>query len=235
MGAWLNHLGSQRHWVSTLKPNSPHSEATRFIKSTSTRNNMKWRSQLWNMKRTHTDLTHQSLCCKSKHLPWNLEDKVVFKKKSTCASFVFSCPDFCSKCTVFLPQKGTQLKNSAKLIPHRSLILLASLDLQEPRGPLDPGSGDQCWPLQSSIIMLLCSVAKLCLTLWDPMDCSPPGFPVPHHLKLLSRRLLKLMSIVSVMPSNHLILCRPLLILPSVFPSIKVFSNGSALPIRWPK
>ena len=57
--------------------------------------------------------------------------------------------------------------------------------------------------------MLLCSVAKLCLTLWDPMDCSPPGFPVPHHLKLLSRRLLKLMSSVSVMPSNHLILCHP--------------------------
>ena len=60
------------------------------------------------------------------------------KKKSTCASFIFSCPDFCIKCTVFLPQKGTQLKNSAKLIPHRSLILLASLDLQEPRGPLAP-------------------------------------------------------------------------------------------------
>jgi len=46
--------------------------------------------------------------------------------------------------------------------------------------------------------------------------------------------LLKLMSIESVMPSNHLILCRPLL-LPSIFPSIKVFSNESALPIRWPK
>ena len=43
------------------------------------------------------------------------------------------------------------------------------------------------------------------------------------------------MSIVSMMPSNHLILCRPLLLLPSIFPSIKVFSNESALPIRWPK
>ena len=47
--------------------------------------------------------------------------------------------------------------------------------------------------------------------------------------------LLKLMSIESVMPSNHLILCRPLLLLPSVFPSIRVFSNESVLHIRWPK
>ena len=50
-----------------------------------------------------------------------------------------------------------------------------------------------------------------------------------------SQSLLKLMSIVSVMPSNHLILCRPLLLLPSVFPSIRVFSNESALHTRWPK
>ena len=50
-----------------------------------------------------------------------------------------------------------------------------------------------------------------------------------------SRSLLRLMSIESVMPSNHLILCRPLLLLPSVFPSIRVFSNGSVLHIRWPK
>ena len=50
-----------------------------------------------------------------------------------------------------------------------------------------------------------------------------------------SRGLLKLMSIESVMPSNHLILCCPLLLLPSIFPSIRVFSNESALHIRWPK
>ena len=50
-----------------------------------------------------------------------------------------------------------------------------------------------------------------------------------------SQSLLKLMSIKSVMPSNHLILCWPLLLLPSIFPSIRVFSNESALPIRWPK
>ena len=51
----------------------------------------------------------------------------------------------------------------------------------------------------------------------------------------VSRSLFKLMSIESVMPSNHLILCRPLLLLPSVFPSIRGFSNESALRIRWPK
>jgi len=50
-----------------------------------------------------------------------------------------------------------------------------------------------------------------------------------------SQSLLKLMSIESVMPSNHLILCRPLLLLPSIFPSIRVFSNESTLYIRWPK
>ena len=50
-----------------------------------------------------------------------------------------------------------------------------------------------------------------------------------------SRSLLKLMSIESVMPSNHLILCRPLLLLPSIFPSIRDLSNESALRIRWPK
>ena len=51
----------------------------------------------------------------------------------------------------------------------------------------------------------------------------------------ISWSLLKLMSIESVMPSNHLNLCHPLLLLPSVFPSIRVFSNESALYIRWPK
>ena len=50
-----------------------------------------------------------------------------------------------------------------------------------------------------------------------------------------SQSLLKLMSIESAMPSNHLILCHPLLLPPSIFPSIRVFSNGSALRIKWPK
>ena len=63
------------------------------------------------------------------------------------------------------------------------------------------------------------------------MDYSTPGFPVHHQL----RGLLKLMSIKLVMPSNHLIFCCPLLLLPSIFPCIRVFSNESVLCIRWPK
>ena len=63
------------------------------------------------------------------------------------------------------------------------------------------------------------------------MDCSTPGLPVYHQLP----ELLKLMSIKLVMPSNHLILCLPLLYLPSVFPRIKVFSSESVLHIRWPE
>ena len=55
------------------------------------------------------------------------------------------------------------------------------------------------------------------------------------HCPSLSSELLKLMSIESMMPSNYLILCRPLLLLSSIFPSIRVFSNESALHIRWPK
>jgi len=63
------------------------------------------------------------------------------------------------------------------------------------------------------------------------MDCSTPGFPVITN----SRSLLKLMSIKSVIPSNHLILCRHLVMLPSIFPSVRVFSNELVLRIRWPK
>ena len=62
------------------------------------------------------------------------------------------------------------------------------------------------------------------------MDCSTPGFPVHHQLPEHTQ----LTSIELVMPSNHLILCHPLL-LPSVFPSISVFSKASVLHIRWPK
>ena len=75
------------------------------------------------------------------------------------------------------------------------------------------------------------SVAQSCLTLFDPMVCSTPGFPS----FTVSWSLLKLMSIELVMPSNHLILCRPFLLPPSIFPSIRVFSNESAFYIRQPK
>ena len=82
--------------------------------------------------------------------------------------------------------------------------------------------------LPSATKVQFSSVAQSCPTLCDPMNRSMPGLPV-HHL------LLKLMSIESVMPSPHLILCRPLLLLPPIPPSIRAFSNESTLCIRWPK
>ena len=75
------------------------------------------------------------------------------------------------------------------------------------------------------------SVTQSCLTICDPMGCSMPGF-----LSMLnSQSLLKLMFISSVMPSNHLILCHPFLLPPSIFPSSRVFSKETVLHIRWPK
>ena len=76
-----------------------------------------------------------------------------------------------------------------------------------------------------------CSVAKLCwlfVTPWTAACQASLSF-------IISQNLLKLMSIELVVPSNHLILCCPLLLLPSIFPSIRVFSNESVLHIRWPK
>ena len=76
------------------------------------------------------------------------------------------------------------------------------------------------------------SVAKLCPTLCLPGNCSTPGFPILH---CISQSLLKFVSIESVMPSNHLILCCPFFFLPSVVPSIRIFSIESTICIRWPK
>ena len=75
------------------------------------------------------------------------------------------------------------------------------------------------------------SVAHSCLTLCDPMNCSMPGLPVHHQLPEFTQTHVHRL----VMPSSHLILCRPLLLLPSIFLSIRVFSHESVLRIRWPK
>ena len=83
---------------------------------------------------------------------------------------------------------------------------------------------------QSDSVICCCSVTQSCLTLWDSMDCSMPGFSITDF-----QSLLKLMFIQSVMPSSHLILCCPFLLLSLIFPSIRVFSNESVLCIRWPK
>ena len=75
------------------------------------------------------------------------------------------------------------------------------------------------------------SVTQSCPTLCNPMNRSMSGLPVHHQLP----SSLKLTSIKSIMPSSYLILCRPLFLQPSIFPSIRVFSNESALHIRWTK
>ena len=74
------------------------------------------------------------------------------------------------------------------------------------------------------------SVTQSCPTLCNPMDCSTGQASLSN-----SRSLLRLISMKSMIPSNHLILCCPLLLLPSIFPNIRVFSNKSVLRIRWPK
>ena len=96
-----------------------------------------------------------------------------------------------------------------------------------PLQPPSPGTADkEQWVVLSSVQPLSCIL--LFATPWT----------AAHQGSLSitnSRILLKLLSIESVMPSNHLILCRPLLLPPSIFPSIRVFSNESVLCIRWPK
>ena len=109
-----------------------------------------------------------------------------------------------------------------------ALILIPSLFCLEPNGKHhNPTLTNLPNCLGSISFFLTCpthpqfsSVAQSCPTLCHPMDCM---------------NLLKLMSIELVMPSNYFILCHPLLLLPSIFPSIRIFSNESVLCIRWPK
>ena len=76
-----------------------------------------------------------------------------------------------------------------------------------------------------------CSVSKSCPTLCDPMHCSMPVFPAYHQLPELTQTHVHWVGDAS----KHLILCHPFLLLPSIFPTIRVFSNESTLCIRWPK
>ena len=91
-----------------------------------------------------------------------------------------------------------------------------------------PKTSKRDWPRDS---FQFSSAAQSCPTLCNPMDCSTPGFPVHHELPELTQPL----SLESVMSSNHLILCHSHLLLPSIFPSIRVFSNESVLRIKWQK
>ena len=87
------------------------------------------------------------------------------------------------------------------------------------------------WPSWLLFPHCSCSVTKRCLTLCSPMDYSTPGFPVLHYLLKFAQTHVH----ESVMLSNRLILCCPLLLLPSIFPSIRVFSSESDLSIMWSK
>ena len=84
------------------------------------------------------------------------------------------------------------------------------------------------WSQCSLFVVQSLSHVLLFVTPWTAAHQAPLS-------STISRSLLKFMSIESVMPSNHHLLCRPLLLLPTIFPSIRIFSNESALHIRWPK
>ena len=90
------------------------------------------------------------------------------------------------------------------------------------------GGGEKVRLKDHFVVILLLSHVRLSVTPWTEAHKASLSFTI-------YRSLLKLMSIKSVMPSNHLILCHPFLLLPSIFPSIGVFSNESILCIRWPK
>ena len=84
---------------------------------------------------------------------------------------------------------------------------------------------------QNTLSVQFSLVTQWCLTLCDPMNRSMPGLPVHHQLLEFTQTHVHWV----VMPSSHLILCRPLLLLPPIPPSITVFSNESTLCMRWPK
>ena len=122
---------------------------------------------------------------------------------------------------MFSTPKSSKSGVSFVLAAHFSVCQALSLSAQQPHVSSDYHTGS----VQFS------SVAQSCSTLCDPLNCSTPG-----SLSITkSRSSLKLMSVKLVMPSSHLILCRPLLLLPLIFLSIRVFSNESVLQNRWPK
>ena len=93
-----------------------------------------------------------------------------------------------------------------------------------------PGNGEKkMYSKQHNINIVVQSPSHV--QLCDPVDCSTPGFLVLHYLPEFAQ----IMCTELVIPSNHLILCHPLLLLPSVFPTIRVFPNKSTVHIRWPK
>ena len=122
-----------------------------------------------------------------------------------------------------------KLMSIESLMPSNHLILCRPLLLPPSIFPSIRVFSDESALCISSVHFS--SLAQLCSTLLQPMDCNMPGLPV--LLQLLKST--QPMSIKLVMPSSHLILCHPLLLLPLILPSIRVFSNESTLSMRWPK
>ena len=92
------------------------------------------------------------------------------------------------------------------------------------------------WILSLSTYVQFSSVSQSCLILCSPMGCSMPGLLVHHQLlEFTQTHVPQVDDAIQQDDANHLVLCRPLLLLPSIFPSIRVFSSESALRIRWPK
>ena len=121
----------------------------------------------------------------------------------------------------FLPGKSRGQRNKVDYSPWRS----KELDITEWQRKHTKGINKVSLS-PAHMEVQFSSVAQLCLTLCDPMDCSMPGFPVHHQFLEFTQ------THVHWVPSNHLILRCPLLLLPLIFPSIRVFSNESALHIR---
>ena len=136
----------------------------------------------------------------------------------------------------FLPEKILLIIILSWIISQTLLSYITLLPMYRPSTAYCKWCWIRCYSSIKSLLFtsecnhLCCSFAKSCPTPW------------PHGLKnarlscpSLPPGLLKFMYVESVMPSNHLILCRPLLLLPSIFPSVRAFSNELALRIRWPK
>ena len=136
----------------------------------------------------------------------------------------FSTVQLLSRVWLFATPWTAAGQASLSITNSQSLLKLMSIESVIPSNHLFC-----CLPLQLSDFYQFSSVAQSCPTLCDPMNHSTSGLPVHHQLPEFT----KLTSIELVMPSNHLIFCCPLLLLPSIFPRIRVFSNESALHIRW--
>ena len=134
---------------------------------------------------------------------------------------------------VYDPGKGVSdhLESESRCLPHVSHYLLNTGNWGYYRRqvicPTFPWISCSC----PYLCCCCCSVALSCSILWYPMDCSTPGFPVLLHLPELAQT----QGLWIGDAIQHLVLCHPLLLLPSIFPSIRVFSNELVLRIRWPK